>query len=332
MRPDTHPMPLITRRATLQAVLACVAAPLASAQTRYGSEAIRLVVPFPPGGGTDTVARLIADKLRIASGWNFVIDNKAGAGGNIGMDAVAKATADGYTLGMGQTSNLAINPALHAKMPYDARRDFTPIAVAATQPMVLVVRSDAPYETLADLVRAAKQKPGELTMASAGTGTVGHLTGELFAREAGFRHVHVPYKGAAPATADLLGGQVGYYYGTPQAVAGFLKAGKLRALAVSSGTRLPILPNTPTIAESGYQGFETSDWKMLVAPAGTPGAVVRLVNEQVMKVLGKPETISQLLAEGSLPGSGGPQQAAQLLAREQQRWAAVIKASGIKAD
>lgn len=325
-------MPHLSRRAALSAIVACAAAPLASFAAGYGSETIKMIVPFPPGGGTDTVGRLVADKLRIATGWNFVIDNKAGAGGNIGMDAVAKAKADGSTLGMGQTANLAINPSLYAKMPYDAHKDFTPIAVVATQPMVLVVRADAPYRTLADLVAAAKAKPGQLTMASAGTGTVGHLTGELFARQAGFQHVHVPYKGAGPAATDLLGGQVAYYYATPQAVAGFIQAGKLRALAVSSSKRLPILPDTPTIAESGYKGFETTDWKMLVAPAGTPADVVNRLNAEVMKALGKPETISQLLAEGSLPGSGSPQQAAQLLAKEQQRWAGVIKAAGIKAD
>lgn len=323
----------LRRRAALCALIACAAAPLASmAQSRYGSETIKLVVPFPPGGGTDTVSRLIADKLRTGTGWNIVIDNKAGAGGNIGMELVAKSKADGYTLGMGQTSNLAINPSLYPKMPYDARKDFVPIAVVATQPVVLVVRADAPYKTLAQFVAAAKSKPGQLTMASAGSGTVGHLTGELFAKEAGFQHVHVPYKGAGPATTDLLGGQVNYYYGTPQAVAAFVKAGKLRALAVSSAKRLPILPDTPTIAESGYKGFESSDWKMLVAPAGTPPEVVARINAEVHKALGSADTIAQLIAEGSLPGSGTPQQAAQLLKSEQQRWANVVREAHVKVD
>lgn len=326
-----QPLP---RRAVLRALCAFATAAsfAALAQSPYGSESIKLVVPFPPGGGTDTVSRLIADKLRLGTGWTFVIDNKAGAGGNIGIDTVAKSKPDGYTLGMGQTANLAINPSLYPKMPYDARKDFVPIAVVATQPVVLVVRADAPYKTLAELVAAAKARPGQLTMASAGSGTVGHLTGELFARQAAFQHVHVPYKGAGPAATDLLGGQVNYYFATPQAVAGFIHAGKLRALAVSSGKRLPILPDTPTIAESGYKGFETSDWKMLVAPAGTPAEIVNRLNAEVEKALGKPETLSQLLAEGSLPGHGSPQQAAQLLRSEQQRWAAVIKSSGIKAD
>jgi tripartite-type tricarboxylate transporter receptor subunit TctC len=217
-------------------------------------------------------------------------------------------------------------------MPYDARKDFVPVAVVATQPVVLVVKADAPYRTLADFVAAAKAKPGQMTLASAGSGTVGHLTGELFAKQAGYQHVHVPYKGAGPAATDLLGGQVSYYFATPQAVVSFVKAGKLRALAVSSAKRLPILPDTPTIAESGYKGFETSDWKMLVAPAGTPADIVNRLNTEVQKALGKPETISRLLAEGSLPGTGTPQQAAQLLQREQQRWAQVVRDAKVKVD
>jgi tripartite-type tricarboxylate transporter receptor subunit TctC len=248
------------------------------------------------------------------------------------MDAVAKSKADGYTLGMGQTANLAINPTLYPKMPYDAHKDFVPVAVVATQPVVLVVRADSPYKTLAEFVAAAKAKPGQLTLASAGNGTVGHLTGELFAKQAGYQHVHVPYKGAGPAATDLLGGQVNYYFATPQAVVSFVKAGKMRALAVSSAKRLPILPDTPTIAESGYKGFETSDWKMLVAPAGTPADVVTRLNAEVLKALGKPETIAKLLAEGSLPGTGTPQQAAQLLKTEQQRWAQVVRDAKVKVD
>lgn len=317
----------------LFALIACLAAPLGSfAQATYASQPIKLIVPFPPAGGTDFVSRLVADKLQTGAGWTLVVENRAGAGGNIGMDAVAKSKPDGYTLGMGQTANLAINPALYAKMPYDATKDFVPVAVVASQPVVLVVRADAPYKTLADFVAAAKASPGQLTLASAGSGTVGHLTGEIFARRAGYQQVHVPYKGAGPAATDLLGGQVNCYFATPQAVVQFVKAGKLRALAVSSSKRLPILPDTPTIAESGYKGFETGDWKMLVAPAGTPASIVNRLHAEVEKALGKPDAISKLLAEGSLPGSGTPQQAAQLLKVEQQRWAAVVRDAKVKAD
>lgn len=322
-----------SRRAVLAALTAFVVIPVAAqAQSAYPAQPIKLIVPFPPGGGTDTVARLITERLQTGNGWTIVVDNKAGAGGNIGMDAVAKSKADGYTIGMGQTANLAINPTLYPKMPYDARKDFVPVAIVASQPVVLVVRADSPYKDLADFVAAAKAKPGQLTLASAGNGTVGHLTGELFATQAGYQHVHVPYKGAGPAATDLLGGQVSYYFATPQAVVSFVKAGKMRALAVSSGKRLPILPDTPTIAESGYKGFETTDWKMLVAPAGTPADVVGKLNAEVMKALGKPETLSKLLAEGSLPGAGTPQQAAQLLRTEQQRWAQVVREAKVKVD
>lgn len=322
-----------SRRAFAVAALAVAGLPLASlADSGYPTQPVKLIVPFPPGGGTDIVARLITESIRTSTGWNFVIDNKAGAGGNIGIEAVAKSKPDGYTLGMAQTSNLAINPSLYAKVPFDAQKDFVPIAVIASQPVVLVVKADSPYKTLADLVAAAKSKPGQITMASAGNGTVGHLTGEVFARQAGFQPVHVPYKGAGPAATDLLGGQVAYYFATPPAVIGFVKAGKLRALAVSSSKRLPVLPDTPTIAESGYKSFETSDWKMLVAPKGTPAEIVGKLSAEVQKALGKPETLSRLISEGSLPGNGSPQQAAQLLKSEQQRWAKVVRDANVKVD
>jgi tripartite-type tricarboxylate transporter receptor subunit TctC len=289
-------------------------------------------VPFPPGGGTDVVARLLVDKLRASTGWTFVVDNKAGAGGNIGMDAVAKSKPDGYTLGMGQTANLAINPSLYPKMTYDAAKDFTAVALVAGQPVVLVVNSTSSFKTLADLVAAAKQKPSTLTMASAGNGTVGHLTGEVFIKQAGIKVNHIPYKGAGPAATDLLGGQVDFYFATPQTVVSFVKAGKLRALAVSSPKRLPVLPDVPTVAESGYKGFDTSDWKMLVAPAGTPADIVRRLNTEVEKAMSQPQTIAQLLAEGSVPISGSPQQAAQVLKAEQQRWGAVVREANVKVD
>ncbi|PIM53254.1 LacI family transcriptional regulator [Roseateles chitinivorans] len=303
-----------------------------AAEAAYPAQPIKLIVPFPPGGGTDIVSRLILDKVREDTGWTFVADNKAGAGGNIGLDAVAKSKADGYTLGMGQTANLAINPTLYPRMPYDAAKAFTPVALVAGQPVVLVVTAASPYKTLSELVAAARAKPGTLTMASAGNGTVGHLTGELFSRQAGIRVTHIPYKGAGPAATDLLGGQVDYYFATPQTVVSFLKAGRLRALAVSSATRLPVLPDVPTVAESGYKGFDTSDWKMIVAPAGTPAAVINRMNAQVQKALSKAAMIGQLQSEGSVPMAGTPQQAAQFLAREQQRWGEVVRAANVKVD
>jgi tripartite-type tricarboxylate transporter receptor subunit TctC len=290
------------------------------------------MVPFPPGGGTDVVTRLVTEKMRAATNWTFVVDNKAGAGGNIGLDTVAKSAPDGYSIGMGQTANLAINPALYPKMPYDAGKAFVPVALVAGQPVVLVVNSNSKFKSVADLVAAAKEKPSTLTMASAGNGTVGHLTGEMFAKQAGIKVNHIPYKGAAPAATDLLGGQVDFYFATPQAAIPFVKSGKLRALAVSSAKRLPVLPDVRTVAEAGFKGFDTTDWKMLVAPAGTPADVVKRLNAEVEKAMSKPETLAQLLAEGSVPMSGSPQQVAQFMKTEQQRWSAIVRDSNVKLD
>lgn len=304
----------------------------AHAQAAYPNQPIKVIVPFPPGGGTDVVTRLLVEKMRESTGWTFVVDNKAGAGGNIGLDAVAKSKPDGYTIGMGQTANLAINPTLYAKMPYDATKDLVPIALVAGQPVVLVVNAQARFKTLADLVAAAKEKPGTVTMASAGNGTVGHLTGELFAKQSGIKVVHVPYKGAAPAANDLISGHVDFYFATPQTVTSFVKAGKLRALAVSSIKRLPVLPTVPTVAESSRNGFDTSDWKLLVAPAGIPAEIVKRLNAEVEKAMSKPATLAQLLAEGSVPMSGSPQDASKYLKTEQQRWSAVVRESAVKVD
>jgi tripartite-type tricarboxylate transporter receptor subunit TctC len=313
-------------------VLLAASAVVAQAQPTYPNQPIKVMVPFPPGGGTDVVTRLLTEKMRAATNWTFVVDNKAGAGGNIGLDAVAKSVPDGYSLGVGQTANLAINPALYPKMPYDASKAFVPVALVAGQPVVLVVNSTSRFKSLAELVAAAKAKPATLTMASAGNGTVGHLTGEIFSKQAGIKVNHIPYKGAAPAATDLLGGQVDFYFATPQTVVPFVKAGKLRAIAVSSAKRLPVLPDVTTVAEAGYKGFDTTDWKMLVAPAGTAADIVKRLNAEVDKAMSKPETLAQLLAEGSVPMSGSPQQVAQFLKAEQQRWSSVVRDANVKLD
>jgi tripartite-type tricarboxylate transporter receptor subunit TctC len=315
--------------------LLCATAPVpAHAQTQaFPSQPIRLVVPFTPGGGTDAVSRLIADKLsRENPGWTVVTDNRPGAGGNIGMDAVAKARPDGLTLAMGQTSTLAINPALYPKLPFDTLKDFAPVALVASQPMVVVVRAESPIRTLAALVDSGKAKGGQITQALAGTGTVGHLAGEMFAKRAGFKLTNVPYKGAAPALQDLIGGQTDFMFATPQAVLGLVKGGKLRAIGVTALKRLPVLPDTPTLDESGYKGFEASDWKAVVAPAGTPAAVIRQLNAAVDKALGSPATLGQLLADGSAPMKGTPEQVAAFFKAEVARWGAAVRDAGAKAD
>ncbi|MBX3643002.1 MAG: tripartite tricarboxylate transporter substrate binding protein [Rubrivivax sp.] len=315
----------------LIALGAVAVAATAGAQT-YPSQAIRLVVPYTPAGATDVLARLMADKVTANTGWAFVVDNKPGAGGNIGMDAVAKSKPDGLTLALGQTANLAINPALYAKMPYDALKDFTPIAFVAQQPVVVVVRAESPFKTLGDLVKAAQAKDGALTMASAANGTVGHLAGELLARRAKYKFTHVPYKGAAPALSDLMGGQTDFMLPTPQAALPLIKGGKLRALAVTSVKRLQVLPDVPTVAESGYPGFEAIDWKVLVGPPKLPADITRRLHDEVEKAMGKPATISALLAEGSAPMSGSPEQLAAFLKAEHARWGTVVREAAVKLD
>jgi len=336
----THPTrptrPASSRRRTLVhgliAVAAIAALPGASAfaADAYPAQPIRLVVPFPPAGGTDVLSRLVFNKIGTATHWTVVVENRAGAGGNIGLDAVAKARPDGYTIGMGQTANLAINPTLYPKMPYNAVTDFTPVALVAAQPVVLIVRQDSPYKTLADLVAAAKTK--QLSMASAGTGTVGHLTGEMFQRRAGFKALHVPYKGASPALTDLMGGQTDFYFATPPIAMPMLKAGKLRALGVTSAKRVALLPNVPTVAEQGYAGFQAEDWKTLVAPAGTPADVIARLNAEVNKALKDADTIARLRDEGSEPRGGSAADLATFIKSEHTRWGTIVRDSGARVE
>ncbi|WP_420991604.1 Bug family tripartite tricarboxylate transporter substrate binding protein [Cupriavidus sp. 30B13] len=306
------------------------AAALPAAADTYPSQPVRLVVPFPPAGGTDVMARLVFNKVGASTHWNVVVENRAGAGGNIGMDAVAKARPDGYTLGMGQTANLAINPTLYPRMPYDAVKDFAPVALVSAQPLVLIVRKDAPYKNLADLVAAGKAK--QLSMASAGTGTVGHLTGEMFARRTGIKMLHVPYKGASPALTDLLGGQTDFYFATPPIALPMLKGGKLKALAVTSARRLPLLADIPTVIEGGYAGFQAEDWKALVAPAGTPADVIKRVNEAVNKAIAEPETVARMREEGSEPRGGTPAELGAFIKAENTRWGTIVHQSGAKVE
>ncbi|WP_155301289.1 Bug family tripartite tricarboxylate transporter substrate binding protein [Cupriavidus necator] len=296
---------------------------------------IRLVVPFPPGGGTDTVARLVAEKLTSQAGWVVVVENRPGAGGNVGLDVVAKAPADGYTIGLGQTANLAINPALYPKMPFDPLKDFAPITTVASQPVVLVVNVASSFRTLADVVTASKSKPESLRIGLAGNGTVGHLAGEMLERRAGIRMLNVPYKGAGPAMVDLLGNQVDLNFANTAAAIPQLAGKKVRALAVSSAQRVknvPELANVPTVAESGYPGFDAITWTGLIAPAGTPQTVVGRINAEVQKALKNPDVQGKLAAEGSTPMGGTPGQFAEYIRTEHQKWGALIREANIKLE
>jgi tripartite-type tricarboxylate transporter receptor subunit TctC len=321
----------LKRRITIGCValasLACFATVQADA---WPDKPIRFVVPYTPGGGTDTVTRHIAEKITQETKWAFLVDNKPGGGGNIGLDVVAKSRPDGYTIGMGQTANLAINPAALPKMPFDPSKDLVPVALVAELPMVLVVRTDSSWQNLADMVKAAKARPGEVKQALAGTGTVGHLAGEMLARKAGLKVLNVPYKGAAPAITDLLGGQTDYMFATPQAVLGMVQGGKLRALAVTSAKRISVLPNVPTVAEQGYKGFEAVDWKVIVAPAATPADIVRRLNAAAAKALAQPAMIAKLADEGSVPMSGSPEEVARYIKAEQGEWGTLIREAGIR--
>jgi tripartite-type tricarboxylate transporter receptor subunit TctC len=298
----------------------------------YPNKAIRVVVPFPPGGGTDIIAREVTQKVATATGWNFVIDNKPGAGGNLGVDAVAKSPADGYTLVLGQTSNLAINPTLYAKLPYNPQKDLQPIGLVASAPLVIVVPAQSPYKTLADLVAAAKAKPGELNFASPGNGTVAHLTGEQFQRTAGIKFQHVPYKGANQALTDVISGQVQLYVSSVPSVLQQIRTGKLRPLAVTSAKRVDDIPQTPTVGESGYKGFDAITWFGFLAPAGTPKDIVLRLNAEFNKALQQADLRKRLGDEGADPLGGTPEQFAELIRDDIVRWGKTVKESGVKLD
>lgn len=307
----------------------------AAAQGEWPTKPIKLVVPFPPGGGTDFVARLLAEKLSSQSGWTVIVDNRPGAGGNIGLDAVAKAAPDGYTIGLGQTANLAINPWLYPKMPFDPLKDFAPVGAVSAQPVVLIVNAESPYKTLADMVAAAKAKPESLRIGLAGNGTVGHLAGEMLERRADIRILNIPYKGAGPAMTDLLGNQVELNFASTAAAIPQLTGGKVRALAISSSKRLasvPTLANVPTVAESGYPGFDAITWTGIVAPAGTPAAVVERINAEVQKALKLPDTVNKLAVEGSVATGGGAAQFAGYIREEHKKWGTLIREANIRLD
>jgi tripartite-type tricarboxylate transporter receptor subunit TctC len=304
---------------------------LASAQN-WPARPIRMIVPFPPGGGTDVISRQLAERITNATGWAIVIENRAGAGGNIGLESVAKADPDGYTIGMGQAANLAINPSLYPKMPYDPMKDFALVSLVATQALVAVVSAKSPYRTLGALTTAAKDKPGTVTVAHTGNGTVGHLAGEVFARQAGIKVLTVPYKGAAQVVTDILGGQVDLLFGNPLAVMPLASAGLLHPIAVTSLRRLAALPEVPTVEESGYRGFEATNWSGLVAPAKTPDAVVARLNAEVTAALRRPEMVEKLAIDSSEPLPSSPQRFAEFLRAEHAKWGSLIRDAGIKLE
>src|SRR5258706_5034208 len=298
----------------------------------YPAKPIRLIVPFPPGGGTDIAARTIANKLSESVKWTFVVENKPGAGGNLGVEQAVKSPADGYTLVIGQTSNLAINPTLYATLAYDPLKDLSPVALIVSAPVVLVVAVNSRHASLGDLLAAARSDPGAVTFASPGNGTVSHLTGELLQRAAGVKLTHVPYKGASQALTDTLGGQVQSLMSSVPSALSQTRPGRLRAIAVTSAKRSPELPEVPTIAEPGYKGFEASTWYGLLAPAGPPAAVVARLNTEVNRALKTPEVRERLASEGGEALGGSPEQFASFLRAEHAKWGRVVRESGARAE
>lgn len=320
----------LTRRALVALTLAC-AAPLAFAQA-WPAKPIRLVVPFPAGGGTDIIAREVGNKITGNTKWVFVMDNKPGSGGNIGIDAVTKSPADGYNIVIGQTSNLAINPTLYSKLPYDPVKDLTPVVTIGSSPLAIVVAANSPYKTLAEVVADAKAKPGFINFATSGNGTVAHLATELFQKEAGVKLTHIPYKGAAQGLTDVIGGNVQLYVSSIPTLIGQIKAGKIRALAVTSAKRVDDLPQVPTIAESGYRGFDAVTWFGLLGPANLPKDIVASLNSEVNKAL-KADDLKKKLDEQGVDVIGGTSEAfAKLIRDDIVKWGKVVKESGAKVD
>ena len=298
----------------------------------YPSKPVRLIVPFAPGGTTDVLARLVAQKLAEAIGQQFVIENKPGAGGNIGTELAAKSPADGYTLVMSFDGTMAINPNTYAKMPYDAQKDLAPVANVAQVPLLMVVHPGVPARTVAEFVALAKASPGRINYSSAGHGSTGHLMGELFRSRAGIDLVHVSYKGGGQAVQDLLGGQIQMLVTALPTVEGHLKGGKLRALAFSSARRVPGAPDVPTLAESGYPGLEVLSWYGILAPAGTPLEIVRRLNAEINRILQAPEIRDRLAALGAEPTGGSPEQFGQVIRADTLRWAKVVADAGIRIE
>jgi len=307
------------------------------AQSAWPNKPVRIVVPFAPGGTTDILARAVAPELSKAFGQQFVVDNRAGAGGNVGADIVAKSPGDGYTLLMGTVGTHGINKALYAKLPYDPQKDFVPITLVAGVPNVMVMNAEKAkslgINSVTDFIKYAKANPGKLNMASSGNGTSIHLAGELFKSMTGIFMTHIPYRGSGPALLDMVAGNMDVMFDNLPSSMSQIKAGKLKALAVTSAQRSTAMPDIPTIEEAGHlKGFEASSWFGLLAPAGTPADVVNRIQQETAKALNSPAIKEKLLAQGAIPSGNSPAEFTRLIDAEHKKWAKVVKDSGAKVD
>jgi tripartite-type tricarboxylate transporter receptor subunit TctC len=319
-------------RPLLAAVVLALGATAAPAQTAFPEKPVRFVVGFTPGGPSDILARALGQKL--ADHWRsqVLIENRPGAGGNVAAEAVARAPADGYTWLLGNNSILATNQSLYKSLGYDPVRDFAPVALVAIQPNILVVNPDVPAKSVRELIALAKSRPGRLNYASSGSGAAAHLAGELFKAMTGVDMVHVPYKGAQPALTDVIAGQAQLMFATSASVIPYVKAGRLRALAVTSARRSPSVPELPTVAEAGVPGFEAITWHGVVVPAATPPALVERLNRDIVAALGERDLRERLESLGAEVASGTPQDFARYIAAEIPKWTKVVKDSGARAE
>jgi tripartite-type tricarboxylate transporter receptor subunit TctC len=316
---------------SLCAGAALLAATSASAQN-FPDHPITLIIPFAPGGSTSIVGRAIADKMSETLGEKVIVDNRPGAGGTVGTRAVAKSAPDGYTIGLGYTGTLAIGPTLYAKAGYDPRKDFAPIGMIGHSPNSLVVHPSFPARTVAELIAYAKANAGKVNFGSAGAGTASHITGEYFAKAAGITLVHVPYKGTGPALVDLIGGHIPMAFAPVPATHANIVGGQLRGLAVTSLTRASLLPEVPTVAESGLQGFDASLAYGLVAPSGTPRPIVERLNAELRKALQSEDVRKRLQQDGTDPSPGSPEDYAAFIDKDEAKWAQIVRSSGAKEE
>ena len=327
----------VTRRICVSAVaLAALGWSGVWAQSAWPNKPVKIVVPFAPGGTTDILARAVAPELSKAFGQSFIVENKAGAGGNVGADLVAKSAPDGYTLLMGTVGTHGINRALYDKLPYDPIKDFAPITLVAGVPNVMVINAERAkalgINSVQDFIRVAKANPGKLNMASSGNGTSIHLSGELFKSMSGTYMVHFPYRGSSPALLDMVAGNMDVMYDNLPSSLPHIRSGKLKALGVTSLQRSGALPDVPTIDEAGLKGFDATSWFGLLAPAGTPVDIINRIQQETAKSFATPAIKEKLLSQGAIPGGNTPAEFARMIDAEHKKWAEVVKASGAKVD